>query len=307
MAGYPTAIDNPNLSGTSIPMLYASRLLVAFYAATVLGAIATTEHEGQVKNQGDTLRIRTLPTPNIRDHVEGQALQYDKPAPSYVDLVIDKGKYWSYEIGDVTVKQVDYNAVSNWSEHFAEYLKIAVDTDVLGGTYSSAHASNAGNSAGAISGNIALGVAGTPLALTATNVIGKIVECGQVLDEQNVPNVNRWMVLPAWVCSILKQSDIKDASMMGDGKSVLRNGRIGMIDRFEIFMSNSLTVASETHTPTSAMFGWKGAIAFASQMSKTETLRNPTAFGDLCRSLQVYGYEVIKPEGLGHLFCYKGT
>jgi hypothetical protein len=306
MAGYPTAVDTPNLSGTSIPTLYASSLLVAFYAASVFGAIATTEYEGQVKDKGDTLRIRTLPTPIIRDHVEGQALIYDKPEPSYVDLVIDKGKYWSYEVGDVTRKQVDYDVLSNWSAHFVEYLKIAIDTDVLGGTYSSAHASNSGTTAGAISAGLNLGVAGTPLAVTSTNVIEKIILCGQALDELNVPSTNRWIVAPAWFCSLLKQSDIKDASMMGDGKSVLRNGRIGVIDRFEIYMSNNLTVATETHTPTNVMFGWKGSIAFASQIAKTETLRNPTAFGDLCRSLQVYGYKVIKPEGLGNLFCYSG-
>jgi hypothetical protein len=44
--------------------------------------------------------------------------------------------------------------------------------------------------------------------------------------------------------------------------------------------------------------GTKDAISFATQFTKTETLRNQNDFGDLVRSLQVYGRKVIKPEAL---------
>ena len=46
------------------------------------------------------------------------------------------------------------------------------------------------------------------------------------------------------------------------------------------------------------------AIAFASQMAKTETLRNPTDFGDLVRGLNVFGHKVVKPEALALLIVY---
>jgi hypothetical protein len=46
------------------------------------------------------------------------------------------------------------------------------------------------------------------------------------------------------------------------------------------------------------MAGHKSAISFASQMTKMETVRNPSDFGDYVRGLNVFGYTVTKPESL---------
>ena len=46
MAVYPVAAGHPDLSGTYIPTLYAAKLLVEFYKATVFGAISNTDYEG---------------------------------------------------------------------------------------------------------------------------------------------------------------------------------------------------------------------------------------------------------------------
>ena len=44
--------------------------------------------------------------------------------------------------------------------------------------------------------------------------------------------------------------------------------------------------------------GHKSALTFASQITKMETVRNPNDFGDYIRSLNVYGFKVVKPESL---------
>jgi hypothetical protein len=44
--------------------------------------------------------------------------------------------------------------------------------------------------------------------------------------------------------------------------------------------------------------GTKAACSFASQISKTEQLRNQTDFGDKVRGLAVYGRKVLKNEAL---------
>ncbi|RKZ03058.1 hypothetical protein DRQ25_18070, partial [Candidatus Fermentibacteria bacterium] len=92
------------------------------------------------------------------------------------------------------------------------------------------------------------------------------------------------------------------ANTMGDGTSILRNGKIGTIDRFTIYSSNQLpveTVAGTTaEIQTTIYAGVPSACAFASQIVKNETLPNPDSFGELMRGLQVYGYSTIKPEGL---------
>jgi hypothetical protein len=119
---------------------------------------------------------------------------------------------------------------------------------------------------------------------------------GAVLDEQNLPDSGRFIVLPVWASALLKTSDLKNANEMGDATSPVRNGMIGRIDRFDIYVSNLLNDAG---TYTDILFGHTKALTFATQITKTKVQDNPDGFGSLFRGLQVYGYEVILPEALG--------
>lgn len=276
----------------------------------MFGAIANTDYDGEIKQMGDTVYIRAVPTITIRDYQNGQTLVHEQPVATPVTLLIDKGKYWAFSTTKVDDKQTDIKSYTEkWTSDAAEQLKIAIDTAILAGVYGSVHASNTGNSAGVISANIALGAdGGTSVALKNSDVLDKIVECGQVLDEQNCPEEGRFFVIPAWMASLIKTSDLKDCSLTGDGVSVLRNGRMGVIDTFTLYKSNLLATTADGsgNTTTCALFGTKDAITFASQLTENENLKNPFGFGTLFRGLQVYGYKVVKSEALGMLYCRKG-
>jgi hypothetical protein len=102
---------------------------------------------------------------------------------------------------------------------------------------------------------------------------------------------------------MVKKSDLKDASLAGDGTSIMRNGRIGMIDRLTVYVSNLLSSATDgAWTAYHAMGGHKSAISWASQMTKMESLRAESTFGTLVRGLNVYGYKSLKPEALCDLY-----
>ena len=79
----------------------------------------------------------------------------------------------------------------------------------------------------------------------------------------------------------------------GDGTSIVRNGRLGIIDRFTLYCSNNLTTASGV---TQCMAGVKDFAGFASQFIKHESLTLEKHFGMGHRGLQVYGYKVLKPD-----------
>jgi hypothetical protein len=304
-AVYPVAAGQPILSGSYIPTLFSSKMLVEFYESTVFGEISNTDYEGEIKQQGDTVEIRTLPDITINDHAKGQTLTYEAPEPSVVELLIDKGKSWSFRVDLVDLAQSDIKYVNKWAQHAGMTLKTAIDAVILQDIYGDAHADNIGATAGAASGTIDLGTTGAAESVTKSNILDYIVDCGVVLDEQNVPQEGRWIVLPNWACGLIKKSDLKDASITGDGQSILRNGRIGMIDRFTIYASNQLaTYASDS--ATYSLFGQKEALTFASQVVTVEQMKNPNAFGDILRGLHVYGYKVVKPEALGVLYMAKG-
>jgi len=293
---FATSSGHPAYTGNFIPEIWSGKLIENFYDATVLAAISNTDYEGEIRNMGDTVNIRTTPEITIQTYVKGQTLSVENPDKAKLQLIIDKGEYFACVEDDVDQVQTDMNLMDMWSKDASERMKIKIDQRVLTDLLPDVSSNNKGQTAGAISGNIDLGVAGTPEALTTANVIGKIVDMGTVLDEANCPEGDRFLVIPAKMAGLIKQSDLKDASITGDGSSPLRNGRLGMIDRFTVYVSHNLkkTAGGEF----SVIGGHKMGFTFASQMTNMETIRSETTFGNIIRGLQVYGYKVVKPEAL---------
>jgi len=293
--GFPVAAGRPNYSGNFIPEIWSGKLIENFYDATVLAAISNTNYEGEIRRMGDTVNIRTTPEITIKTYVKGQTLSVENPDKPKIQLIIDKGEYFACIEDDVDKVQSDINLMDTWSKDASERMKIKIDQRVLTDILPDISALNKGNSAGRISGNIALGTTGTPVAITKTNVLEYIVDIGTVLDEANAPESDRFIVIPAKMAGLIKKSDLKDASLTGDSVSVLRNGRLGMIDRFTVYMSHNLNNSSGKF---SIIAGHKMGFTFASQMTEMESIRAESTFGNIIRGLQVYGYKVVKPEAL---------
>lgn len=309
----PFAGANPATpySGTFIPEIWSGKFIEKFYDATVLAAISNTDFEGQIKAFGDKVKIRTVPTITIRDYEANQALVVERPSSPLVELLIDKGKYFNTVVDDVMAKQADVNMMDRWATDASEQMKLVVDRMVLTGMITGIDTRNRGIAAGRISAAINLGAAGAPVVLSKGNILDYIVLLGQVLDEQNMPEQGRFLLLPAWATSLLKRSDLRDASITGDsGSSVLRNGRLGMIDRFTIYGSNLLPTSvtdgiagNDTDGATHIFAGHKHGLTFASQMTNMETLRSEQTFGTLMRGLQVFGFKVLDGIAIAELYA----
>lgn len=320
-------------AGVFIPEIWSGKLVEKFYAATVLAAIANTDYEGEIKNKGDTVKIRKRPTISIADYESDADLDVQRPSAILApELAINKGKYFNLALDDVMEIQADIDMMSVWSEDAAEQMKITVDTEVLlecsAGTGAGANLlladKNSGNTAGILSANILLGVTATPVFINSVaagtgtgatspnsrSVINWLVDMGQCLDENNIPETGRWVVIPAWIAALIKKSDLKDASLSGDGTSMLRNGRLGMIDRFTLYMSNLLPagVAGGLAAGESCVyFGTRAALTFASQFTKMETLRSERSFSNLLRGLQVYGFQITNGKAIGRSIAALGA
>jgi len=292
---FPNAAGRPAYSGNFIPEIWSGKLIENFYDATVLAAISNTDYEGEIRQYGDTVNIRTTPEITIRTYTKGQTLQVENPDKPKLQLLIDKGEYFSCIEDDVDKVQADINLMDTWSKDASERMKIKIDQRVLTDILPDIAATNKGASAGRITGNIDLGTTGSAVAISKSNVLDYIVDMGTVLDEANCPEGDRFLVIPAKMAGMIKKSDLKDASITGDSVSVIRNGRLGMIDRFTIYMSHNLSVSSGKF---SIVAGHKMGFTFASQMTNMETIRSETTFGNIIRGLQVYGYKVVKPEAL---------
>jgi hypothetical protein len=300
---FPVVGGGANYTGNFIPEIWASKLIVNFYDATVLAAISNTDYEGEITAMGDKVFIRTTPQITVRDYQKGMQLQVERPDSPKLTLNIDQGDYFAAVEDDVDRVQADVNLMDAWTRDASEQMKLKIDTKVLTGMISGVATTNTGATAGRISQNINLGATGSPLQVTKTNVVDAIIDAGTVLDEANCPEGDRWMVIPAWMAGLIKKSDLKDASLTGDGTSIARNGRLGMIDRFTLYVSHNLnTVTDSGNRCFSVLAGHKMGLTFASQMTNMESLRAESTFGSIVRGLQVYGYKVVKGEALTRLY-----
>ena len=315
LIGATGAFAGNNTSGSFIPTLWSAKLNQKFYKATVFGEIANTSYEGEISGMGDKVVINNRPDITINDYQVGTSLSYQVPTPSTVELPIDRAKYFAFQVNDVVAHQAQPKLMDMFSDDASMQMKISIDSSVLLGTatkqgiWNDVPAANQGATAGAISGGYNLGTATAPVALTAANVLATLTALAGALDEQNIPETDRWLVIDPLTRQILMQSNLAQAQFMGDDKSMVRNGKIGMIDRFTVYVSNQLPKAAATQDYFGAvaagtakrrliLAGHKSAVTFASQMTKMETVRNPSDFGDYIRGLNVYGWKTIIPTGL---------
>jgi hypothetical protein len=286
----------------------------------MLSEVTNTTWEGELKNQGDTVRIRTAPTISISEYEVGNNLSYEVPTPIFTDMQINKGLYFGVQVSDVLGYQSDMDLMNMFTEDAAKQLKIKMEDEVFFNSFvtEGPAAANEGATAGAISAAYNLGTDTTPVDQgTPENVLNAILRMSSVLDEQNVPEDGRWLIMTPFDRHLLMQSNIAQAYFTGDQTSIVRSGKIGMLDRFTVYVSNLLPrgaagkalVSGLTDTSTGGtvsnakvrrtmIAGTKDAVGFAMTVNKTEPLRNQTDFGDIVRGLAIYGRKTLKSEAL---------
>jgi len=308
MAGFPRAAGVPDHTKTGsafIPEFFSTKTQIKYYENCVALDICNTDFTEDIKSQGDRVTIRTIPTTTISAFSAGQSLKTQQATSTPIVFYVDKAQSFTLGFDDVIEFQSDLPMVDIQTADAGKKMAEAIDADILQNTYSSADADNYGSTAGLISNTYDLGSAGAPLVFSESNATKTLTTCGVVLYEQNVPGDNRWIVLPAWALGVLQNSDLKNASLTGEAKSPLLTGKISdNIAGFKVYWSNQLATASDASGVTAwyCPFGHRDAISFASQIIKTETVRNGDTFGDIVRGLEVYGYKVTKDTALGYLY-----
>lgn len=329
--GPQTSVPAPTTpySGTFIPTLWSGKLAKKFYAKTIFGGITNSDWFGEISNMGDKVIINTIPDITVKQYKVGMQLEYEVPQGGTFELVVDEGHYFAVNVNDVMEYQSKPALMSMFTDDAAQQMRIAIDgrgiaktfftadgklkTDAKG--YKAVWEKNCGATAGARTGSYNLGTDTAPVALTPENILSYITQLSTVLDEADIPEDGRYLVITPYERQILMNSNLAQAQFMGDAKSVLRNGMIGRIDRFDIYVNNLLPRAAagkawdlKDGSEIGALAGsakrhliWAGqrnGIAFASQITKTENLRNPNDFGSLVRGLNIWGTQVVQGQCL---------
>ncbi len=300
-------------AGFTIPEIWSTKINVEFYEASVLAAMSNTNYEGEIKEYGDKVQIRSLPTIATHRYTKGQDLNVTIPETPKQTLEIDRGRYFNIFVDRVDRLQSDIDLFAQWTAHAGERLARDLERDdVMPNIINQADTTLQGNAAGKISGNIrlgALGAAANHVGITAgasgtanrRNVLDFIVDCAVALGENDIPrDGERFLVIPEWMAGMIRKSDLKDASLSGDNTSILRSGRLGVIDGFEIYQSNMLfTTTDASNKVWYAFFGHRAGLTFANQLVENEMVKSERTFGSFARGLDVFGFRVIKSQCFG--------
>ena len=256
-----------------IPELWSARALFALRNSHVFPNLMTTEYEGEIARVGDTVHIQTPAAITVGAY--SGTVTYQTPTSSQQDLLIDQDVYFAFEVDDAERIQANINLIDTYLNQAMYNLADNVDVNI------SALYASAGNT-------VALDISSV-----YTGVRTALVDCGKHLDEANVPQQGRWLtVSPTVMKGIRLASDYTPASELGDDMKV--RGSVGMLEGFNIFMSNNVTVA----TQHKCLAGYNGAWAFAGQLLEVEAIRRDAAFKDAIRGRFVFGRKVIRSGGL---------
>jgi hypothetical protein len=312
--GYPAGTSGGISKYT--PQIYAKKLLTKFYEKTVFGEIANRDYEGDISAVGDKVIVRTRPAVEVFDYVKGMDLRSKRKTyePASTELTIDYAKGYSIALDDIDKLQMDIDALNEWATDASESLGIAIDRSILCGNTTTpvtgsgltsgfmdyADSNNTGATAGAKSAKYNIGTTSSPITLSKSNILDYIVLADAVLTEQNLPETDRWMIIPAWAKALINTSDLRSALFTGDGGNKnLRNGKMGQISNFTLYSSNNLIADTGASSYWPIPFGHKSALTFASQLVKNRVLELQDTFGTAMEGLHVYGWKVIQPTALG--------
>lgn len=340
MTVYPVQPGHPDYSSDSankaIPAVYSALLVKKFYPQTIFGSISQTDYEGDIKDSGDTVYIRTRPTIETFRYKKGMVLPVQNPESPYITLKIDQGEGFSFALDKVDDMQSDLNQMNIWAEDAAAQMKQVIDRNVLVTVASAAATALSGAPATNIEGytagfgpsldeatiakgflvngaatsrgtTVALGTDTAPaLAGTGNLLLARILAYGRYLDENNAPTEGRFVVLPTWASSVLKSMENNNfglAYATGQNTASAISGQLPKIDRFDVHFSNNLPQSMNTTMGASdagaVIFGCKYATTFATQITESRVMDNPFAFGKMMQGLQVYGFNIIKPPMIG--------
>jgi len=295
---FPTSSGHGNFpNGNAFPQIFADQLIENFKENLVASAITNTKYEGDIAEFGDTVRILKENIVTISDYSRGSIIPDQDMDDEEIQLLIDQGKAFSFTLDDIERRLSHVDWAGAQMDRASFDLRKAVDTDILeimrdnGSTNSDLGTNGAAKTIGFDAGDD----------FTPLNYIAK---GAQILDENDVPESDRWVAAtPAFYNALAQEeSSLVDASVIGT-QSVILNPNLAtsrMLHGFQMFKT--------TNMPTSAagdalvMFGHISSTSTATALIKTKTQDVQQTFGERMMGVIAYGRKVIRDEALfiGH-------
>ena len=296
-----------------LPSVYSKKVLNFFRKTSVVEAITNTDYAGEISAYGDSVKIIKEPVISVSDYTRNSDTTETRLTDQEINLVVDSAKAFKFIVDDIesNMSHVNFKEVATSSAAYA--LRDSYDAAVIASMFSGVSTSSPDHVLGADAaaatqtmgqhqgGSNSIDLTGSDG--TGADPLDVMAFMAKLLDEQNVPEEGRWFVAPPSWYEQLSQSGSKLMSVdFNAGQGSIRNGLVssGKLRGFDMYKSNNIAAASTASGKVLA--GHISSTATAQTIISTETLRDPTSFGDIVRGLHVYGSKVLRPEALVSAF-----
>lgn len=160
---------------------------------------------------------------------------------------------------------------------------------------------------GAISAGASFEIqADTPVAVTSSTVFAKITSLQTALTNNEIPDGERWLVVPAKVAALIRQAPEYVGVGSEGGRDAVMNGMLpAKFCGFNVFEVSDARISGNATDGYWVMAGHKSAITFAMGLTENGVEDAIGNFGRRYKSLYVYGAKVAdeRRKALASLYC----
>ncbi|CUB45060.1 P22 phage major capsid protein family protein [Bacillus velezensis] len=274
-----------------IPVLWSARLLSNLQRTLVYGqtGVINRDFEGEITAAGDSVKINNMGRVSVGDYTKNQDMDSAETLDSSSrTLLIDQSKYFNFQIDDVDKIQQNPKLMDAAMQEAAYALKNTADSYIASHYVDAAHT---------------IGSDTKVVSPTKNDAYEYLVDLSVKLDEADVPEQGRWVVVTPWYEGLMLKDDrfVKAGNMSSEQR--LLNGVIGQAAGFTVLKSNNAPLSKpEGGTENHKIIAGHGmAWSYADQATQVEAYRPEKRFADAVKGLHLYGAKVTRPEALAVL------
>ncbi len=299
-----------------IPNVWAGSILRALDTVLVYAQpeIINRDYVGDVGSLGDTVTINQIGDVTVSTYSKNADINAPEAlTDAQLKLKIDQAKYFNFAVDDIDQLQQQPKVMEEAARRAAYGLRKAID-GYIASLYTDIPVINQ------------IGNDGSPITGTwntaGTLAYDRLVDLSVLLDNQDVPEIGRFVVVPPWFEGyLLKDARFvgfgtgpQDARLTTGGLSGTASGNpagqpnggggtalrpVGQAAGFSVFKSNQVPNTSATKYKIIA--GHNMAWSFVPQITKVEGFRPERRFSDALKGLVVYGAKTVRPNALAVL------
>lgn len=274
------------------PAIWSAKLFVRLRKQLVAATIVNNDYEGDIRNFGDRVKINEVGPITVSDYAKYGTLSWAELTSAQKELIIDQAKSFSFKVDDIDTAQNNPKVMNSAMGEAAYAIADAIDQYILG-LYAQAGVTN----------TTYMGSSGSPISVSSGNVILTLSYAARYLSDANVPQANRFMVIPPWLHQKLLLAEVGGISatavpkLFDDG--AITSGFVGQALGFNMLVSNN--VQASASGVSAILAGNTSAISYAGQVSKVKSVELQDSFGEGVKGLYVYGAKVVNPDALACL------